>query len=99
MTGKNAILENNIKHRFRNDEQFLVESLATHLEVKNDTFFYTKDTQLTYFRSYKRPKEVKLKLANFLTDKRKLFVTFQSLEMADEKTLQYILSWIDNRIK
>jgi len=95
---KNDLLVQNIKYRFRNEEQFLIESLATHLEVKNDTYFYTKNTQLTYFRSYKRPKEVKLKLENFLKDEKKLFVTFQSLEMADKKTLEHILNWIDTRI-
>ncbi len=94
----NELLKSNVKHRFRNENQFIISSLSEHLELKNKSAHYTKDTQLTYFRSYKRSSEVKLKLDKFLKDKNKLFMTFQSLEMADESTLEYILKWIDNRI-
>jgi len=95
---KKEVLKNNVHYRFRNENQFIISSLAEHLELKNNTANYTKDTQLTYFRSYKRPSEVKLKLENFLKNKRNLFMTFQSLEMADKNTLDYILNWIDTRI-
>ena len=94
----NKLLKHNVQHRFRNENQFIISSLAEHLELKNNTAHYTKDTQLTYFRSYKRPSEVKKKLEKFSNDKRKLFMTFQSLEVADENTLNYILNWIDARI-
>ena len=93
------LLRNNIKYRFRNQNQFLVEALANHLEIKKETYIFKKDTQLTYFRSYKKPTKVKLKLNEFLKNKNKLFMTFQSLEMADNETLEYILNWIDDRIQ
>ena len=92
------LLKNNVRYRFRNENQFIISSLAEHLELKNNTAHYIKDTQLTYFRSYKRPAKVTLKLEKFTKNKRKLFMTFQSLEMADKNTLDYILKWIAIRI-
>lgn len=95
----NNILENNIKYRFRNKNQFLLPTLSEHLEIRNNSYFYKKDTQLTYFRSYKNHLIVELKLILFSKNKRKLFMCFQSLETADEKTLNYILKWINNRLE
>jgi len=92
------ILKNNVKHRFRNKDQFIISSLSEHLEIKNNTYYFQRDTQLTYFRSYKRPFFTRQKLRWFLKNKRKRFMTFQSLELADAKTLNYILNWIDKRI-
>ena len=33
----NELLESNIKFRFRNKDQFIISSLAEHLEIKNNT--------------------------------------------------------------
>jgi len=95
----NNILENNIKYRFRNSSQFLLTSLSENLEIKNKTYYYKKDAQLTYFRSYRKFKQVKLKLNKFSKDKSKLFMCFQSLELADKKPLDYILKWITSRLE
>ena len=35
---------------------------------------------------------------DFLKNKSKLFMTFQSLELADQNTIDYILNWIDRRL-
>ena len=94
---ENDIVEN-IKYRFRNKSQFVIYSLADHLEVKNRTYHYKKETKLSYFRSYKNPFIIKLKLYWFEKNKNKIFVTLQSLELADDKTLNYILKWIDKRL-
>ncbi|WP_142783277.1 Stealth CR1 domain-containing protein [Changchengzhania lutea] len=94
----NKILKNNVKHRFRNENQFLISSLSEHLEIKNRTFHYKSNPQLTYFRSYKNLFVTRLKLKWFEIDNSKLFVTFQSLDMAEPKSLKYILNWIDHRI-
>lgn len=94
----NKLLSNNIKHRFRQKDQFIISSLSEHLEIKNNTYKYNKNRQLTYFRSYKRAFLVKLKLFWFTKNKSKLFMTFQSLELANDKTLNYIQNWIDSRI-
>lgn len=94
----NSILKNNVSYRFRNENQFIVSSLSEHLEMNNNTYHYKKNTQLTYFRSYKKPFIVRQKLYWFSKNTKKLFMTFQSLELADEKTLNYIFNWIDKRI-
>lgn len=93
------LLENNIKYKFRdNKNQFITETLANHLEIKNNTYHFKIKTQLTYFRSYKSLFFIKLKLFCFLRQSKNIFMTFQSLELADEKTLNYIFNWIDKRI-
>ena len=95
---KNDILSENVKYRFRNNKQFIISSLSEHLEIKKGTFKYLRKNQLTYFRSYKNLLITKLKLYLFILNSDKLFMTFQSLEMADKKSLNYILRWIDKRL-
>ena len=92
------LLIKNISFRFRDKSQFLLSSLSEHLEIKKDTYHYSKNTQLTYFRSYKKPAGVKRKLAQFIDDPSKIFVTFQSLEKADPALLIYIKNWISTRL-
>jgi hypothetical protein len=94
----NEILKENIKHRFRNENQFIISSLSEHLEIKKNTFHYRNNSQLTYFRSYKKLWLTQLKLNWFEKNKNKLFITFQSLDMADYKSLKYILSWLEKKL-
>jgi len=96
---KNKVLEENIKHQFRDKSQFIISSLSEHLELKETRENYRSDSQLTYFRSYKRPWLVRRKLHQFLNDSNKLFMTFQSLDMADKDTFSYISNWINQRIR
>ncbi|CAH8281558.1 Stealth-like protein [Mariniflexile fucanivorans] len=97
---KNELLKDNIAYKFRdNNHQFITETLANHLEIKNNTFHYKPQTKLTYFRSYKSFFMVKLKLFLYDINKNMLFITFQSLEMADSKTQEYILNWLDKKIR
>ncbi|MDG1728403.1 MAG: Stealth CR1 domain-containing protein [Algibacter sp.] len=93
-----TLLEENIKHRFRNKDQFIISSLSEHLEIKKNTFHFRKNAQLTYFRNYKQLYLTKLKLKWFEKNKNKIFITFQSLDMADDSSLQYILNWIDKQL-
>jgi hypothetical protein len=90
-----SMLEENIKHRFRNPEQFLNQSLATHLEIKNDSFILKKDYQLVNFQNYKKPfwwLKSKLKHAN--KDQNKLFLCMQSLDQCPDEKLKYIKNWL-----
>jgi len=97
---KEVILKKNIKYKFRdNNNQFITETLSNHLEVKNNTYHYKRKTKLTYFRSYKNHFIVKLKLFWFEINKNKTFITCQSLEQANTKSLNYILNWINKRIE
>ncbi|TQI70187.1 Stealth-like protein [Gramella sp. Hel_I_59] len=91
----NSLLRKNVRHRFRNQEQFLLSSLSEHLEIKNKTYHYRNYSQLTYFRSYKNLTSTKLKLKWFERNQKKLFLTFQTLDMANDRILEYILSWIE----
>lgn len=95
----NNLLEENIKYKFRNQNQFIISSLSEHLEIKNNTFVHKKDNQLLYFRNYRRFIETYLKLLLFNIQKKDLFMTIQSIELADKKTQEYILSWIENKLK
>lgn len=94
----NTLLEENIKHRFRNENQFIISSLSEHLEIKKNTFHFRNNAQLTYFRSYKKLYLTKLKLNWFEKNKNKIFITFQSLDMADDNSLTFILNWIDSQL-
>ena len=95
---EDSLLKKNIQHRFRNEDQFLLSSLSEHLEIKQDTYHYRSYSQLTYFRSYKNLWLTKLKLRGYEKNPRKLFITFQSLDMAEDHILDYILNWLENRL-
>lgn len=93
------ILTNNIKYKFRHKDQFIASSLSEHVEISNNSFFYKKNTQLTYFRSYKNFLIIKLKLFWFTINRNKIFITCQSLEMANIKTQNYILNWLNKKLE
>jgi len=95
---KDNLLRKNIQHRFKDKDQFLISSLSEHLEIKNNTYHHRKDPKLTYFRSYKSLWMTKLKLKLFENKQNKLFTTFQSLDMANDEILEYILDWIEKRL-
>jgi hypothetical protein len=95
---EDTLLRKNIQHRFRSENQFLISSLSEHLEIKNNTYHYRNNSQLTYFRSYKNLWLTRLKLKWFKNNPSKLFITFQSLDMANDEILKYILFWIKKRL-
>ena len=92
------ILRENVKHPFRDKTQFIISSLSEHLEIKNKTYYFQRDTQLSYFRTYKHIFLVKLKLFMFLKNEKKLFATFQSLELASNEIQAYIFKWLNKRL-
>ena len=92
------VFVNNIKYRFRESSQFTPQGLANHIEIKNKTCVLKDDLQLIYFRSYKKPLLwYKLKLKMF-SDK-KLFLGLQSLDLCPPNILNYIINWLENRVK
>ena len=44
----NNILKNNVQHRFRKENQFIISSLSEHLEIHANTYQYKNNPQLTY---------------------------------------------------
>jgi hypothetical protein len=92
------MLDNNIKHRFRHSNQYLPQSLANHLEIKNNTFVLQNDYQLVYFQNYKKPFFwIKYKLRNAMKNNNKLFLCMQSLDQCPEEKLMYIKKWLHSK--
>ena len=92
------MLESNIKHRFRNSNQYVPQSLANHLEIKNNTFVLKKDYQLVYFQNYKKPFFwIKYKLRKAVKDNNKLFLCLQSLDQCPDEKLSFIKKWLSNK--
>lgn len=92
----NNVFIENIKHKFRNENQFTPQGLANHIEIKNNNCVLKDDLQLMYFRSYKKPLLwYKLKLRK--EGKRKLFLGMQSLDLCPAPILEYLLTWLKKR--
>jgi len=96
----NNLLMENVKYRYRYQSQFVLASLSNHLEIKNNTYVYDRNSRLTYldFGSYKFHLTIKLKLFWHQRNKNKLFLCCQSLELASKKNLNYVLNWINKRL-
>jgi hypothetical protein len=91
-------LDNNIKHRFRDNSQFIISSLSNHLEVLRNTYVLEKNFNLVYFQSYNYWKTL-FKLWYFDRVKSKNFVCFQSLELAPKRVLREIFTWVDCKLQ
>jgi hypothetical protein len=92
------LLDRNIKHRFRHYEQYTHQSLANHLEIKNNTYVLKNDYQLVYFQNYKKPFWwLKSKLKQATKDENKLFLCMQSLSQCPEDKLKYIKDWLHKK--
>lgn len=94
---RDEILRGNIKYRFRNSNQFLISSIYNHLEILENNYILKKNFNLLYIQSYSFFK-TKLKLNSINTVNKKKFMCLQSLETAPEKTLKYILTWLDKKL-
>ena len=87
----------NIKHKFRNKDQYTPQGLANHLEIRNKACILKKELQLLYFRSYKKPLfwyKHKLNAKN----KGKLFLGLQSLDLCPPAKLRYLINWLEKRV-
>jgi glycosyltransferase involved in cell wall biosynthesis len=98
---KNKDIEKfNAEFRFRNHQQFLIQSLANHLEIKNASGFIKQDFQLFFLSSLKRSLFwYKYKLKRASHNPNKLFLCVQSLDKAPKKNLDFMLSWLENRLE
>ncbi|QXP64812.1 stealth family protein [Polaribacter sp. HaHaR_3_91] len=88
----------NIKPRFRSDSQYIAQSLANHLEIKNKTSIKKNNYNLVYFQSYKKPLFfIKNKLKRAEKNQNKLFLCMQSLDQCPSEKLIYIKNWLQNK--
>ena len=93
-----AVLDCNLKYRFRHPAQYVVQSLANHLEIKNNTGVITNEFRLVYFQNYKKPLAwIKYKLKQGV--KNQLFLCMQSLDQCSEGKLAFILPFLSQRYK
>lgn len=96
---KNDLEYENIKYRFRNYTQHLVQSLATHLEIEKGACVLKEEYQLLFLKSYKRPLFwYKNKINNTLNNKI-IFLCIQSIEKAPKEISDYIFNWLNERLK
>lgn len=87
----------NLKYKFRSNKQFLFQGVVNHIEIKNKTCILKKELQLMYLRSYKKPfLWYKIKFSK--KNNNKLFLGLQNLNSCPEKTLSYLLRWLEKRI-
>ena len=85
------VLEKNISHRFRNYSQFNTVSLANHLEINSGNTNFEK-SQAVYLQPHnRRDKYVEKKFNLCKSDKSKLFICAQSLDLANEKDQTNVL--------
>ncbi|WP_275315518.1 hypothetical protein [Tenacibaculum bernardetii] len=92
------LLVNNIKHRFRHKDQFLLQGLANHIEIKNGTCTLTKSLSLFYTHKYNWYKILKKTVKTDLKEDKVLFLCLQSLETISKRKLRFLLKWIDKKL-
>ena len=91
------ILIENIKYRFRNENQFTPQGLANHIEIKNKSCVLISDLELLYMRSYTKPL-FWIKFIFLLNGNKKRFLGLQSLDQCPSNTLKFLTKWIENRL-
>lgn len=90
------LLEQNIKFRFRHKDQFLLQVLANHIEIKKGTCDLKENLSLFYTHKYGWNKILK---KIFRANKSKqLFICLQNLETASKPKLRFLLKWLDKRL-
>lgn len=93
---KPELLTHNIKFKFRHKDQFLLQVLANHIEIKKETCILTRDLSLFYTHKYGWNKIFK---KIYRAEKNKqLFLCLQNLETASKTKLRFLLKWIDKRL-
>ena len=90
--------ELNSSFKFRSPEQFLMQGIANHLEIKNGSCVVINDYQMVHFRSYNKPNFwLKFKLNYFCNKKYKLFLNLQDLNLCPTSKQTYFIAWLDKR--
>ena len=90
-----GILLQNIQYKFRSNKQFILQSLANHIEIRNNTAVLKEDYQLLFMRSFKKPVLWYQFLLNFKKKQKNIiFLCAQSLDKAPKKTINFIIKWL-----
>lgn len=90
------IFLNNIKFRFRNENNALTQSISAFEEVNNNSAILKNDYQLIQLDS---PKKnifwIKLKLYLGENNPKKIFLNIQSLDLYSVSKVNYLKNWLD----
>jgi hypothetical protein len=90
------VLIENIQYKFRHINQYVPQSLANHIEIKNNTCILEKDTSIVYIHSYNLFKMFK-KFSRASFDKNRLFMCLQSLDQCSKWKLAYVKNWLHKK--
>ena len=91
----------NIRHRFRDPEQYVLQSLANHIEIKNKTCVLKNDYQLRYIGgSHKKPlRWYKSIMDTTVKDPTILFLCMQSLDLCPQEKREVLFDWLKENNK
>jgi len=90
----------NIKHKFRSREQFLVQGIANHLEIRNKTCKILHNYQLVSFTTYNRSfLSIYFKFKCLFLRRNKLFLNIQELNLYKKSNQEFVLNWLEEKYK
>lgn len=88
----------NIKYKFRSTEQFLIQGIANHIEIKNNTCIMLHNYQLVNLTSFNKPfLWIYYKLVLSSLKKNKLFLNIQELNLYKKSNKKFVLDWLENK--
>lgn len=91
-----TIFQNNIKHKFRNETNVLIQSISAFNELTTQPDLLLQDYQLARFNSSNKPLFwFQFKLFLFKKNPKKIFLNLQSLDLYPKYKMSYILDWLD----
>ncbi|MCT4698890.1 stealth family protein [Tenacibaculum haliotis] len=95
---KPELLERNLKYKFRHKNQFLLQGIVNHIELKNNSCFLKSDLALFYTHRYSWFSILKKVFKSELRGEKVLFLCLQNLENASSIKLKFLLKWIDKKL-
>ena len=94
-------LESQIKHRFRNPEQFMPYSLCWHLLIKENLHLESSTNKLIEIEKSKKlsPKQLSKLLHSIDTKKEVKFLNIQDLNLAQKETQKVFQNWFFKKLR
>ncbi len=93
------LLRKNLEYRFRHKNQFLLQVLANHLEIKKGTCELNNDLALIYTHKYSWYTILRKVFNEKLKERKILFCCLQSLETTSKRKQKFLLKWIDKKME
>lgn len=84
----------NISFRFRDLEQFTIQTLINHLEIKNKTCYFKSPNDLLFIQNYSKS-FFRLKKKLLIAEKNKKFLCLQGLDRCPKDKLDFIIQWLN----